>query len=103
MAVMSFDSVSDFVNYCIDHPEASNSVSPGGAASMLGVSRQRVHSLMSTGKLRAWVIYERGLPCDDPPGNWASFIYVSVDDIEARLAAPVNKGGRPRKDKSAAA
>ena len=48
-------------------------ISPGGAGILLGMSRQRIHVLMSEGTLRAWRWYER--PDSKPE------IEVSVRDL----------------------
>src|SRR4051794_29936530 len=49
-------------------------VSPGGAAAILGVSRQRVHDLLREGRFRAWAFYER-------PVDRAGYVEIAVRDI----------------------
>jgi hypothetical protein len=94
--VKKFGSMREFEAYWQDHPEVTDSVSPGGAASRLGVSRQRVYDMIKQGHLRAWMIYDCEVGgCYDVPGNRASFIFVSSPDIEAYLSVPKSKGGRP--------
>jgi excisionase family DNA binding protein len=53
-------------------------------ARRLGVSKQRVHQLIELGKLAGEKI---------PPTTWL----VVRSSVEARLAGPVPKGGRPPK------
>jgi len=106
--VTPFHSFQDFLDYCERNPAARNSVSPGGAASTLGCSRPFVYSLAQRGHLRAWTIYDRvagpaGSQGDfgkGPPVEQASFVFVSLDDVERYRDAPKNKGGRPRKAKA---
>jgi hypothetical protein len=92
-----FDSVDEFGAYVRDHPEALG-ISPGGAAARLGVGRQRVYDLIKAGKLRAWFVYDcQAGSCYDVPGNKASFVFVSAEDVERYGVTPRSKGGRPRK------
>lgn len=95
--IKRFTDVSDFLDYCQDHPEARDSVSPGGAANRLGVSRQRVYSLIRSGRLRAWLIFSKGAgPSRDTSlFNRASYIYVSSTDVDSYKNAPRSKGGFP--------
>lgn len=58
--------------------EHEGTISPGGAAAALGVTRQMVHKLIAQGKLRA-VVY-----CDRPGGK-AGYIEVSVRDVKERM------------------
>lgn len=99
--VKSFQSVSDFVDYCREHPEAQNSVSPGGAAAIIKCSRQYVYKLAQSGRLRAWTVYEKQSagyqgPNRTPPYEKATFVYVSAEDCETYVNSPKGKGGRPR-------
>ncbi len=63
-------------------------VSPGGAAALLGVSRQTIHTLLKRGELRAFRSDEeasRDLP------KW---VYIPLDDIYAygeRVGRPVRR------------
>jgi len=107
--VISFQSFQAFLDYCEDHPEAQDSVSPGGAASMLGCDRQFVYSLARRGKVRAWTVYDQDVgPAGPqgiggkPPQEKASFVFVCGDDLRDYLRQPKNKGGRPSKEKAAA-
>lgn len=54
------------------------------AAERLGVSRQMVLSLVKRGKLRA--------------DRLGSAVAVLEADVEARMKAPKDQGGRPRKE-----
>jgi hypothetical protein len=54
-----------------------DAVSPGGAASRLGISRQRVFQLIDAGQLDCWRVRESG----------SGFILVGVDSVKARLHA----------------
>lgn len=95
--VWKFGSVEAFHQYADSHPEARNSVSPGGAAVRLGVGRQRVYDLIEAGRLRAWMVYDCEVcGCYDVPGNRASYVYVSASDVEAYRVSP-RKVGRPQK------
>lgn len=95
--VWKFGSVEAFHKFADSHPEARNSVSPGGAASRLGVGRQRVYNLIGEGRLRAWMVYDCEVGgCFDVPGNRASYVYVSAADVEAYGASP-RKVGRPQR------
>jgi hypothetical protein len=99
----------DFFEYAREHPEAENSVSPGGAAAALKCDRPYVYRLVSKGKLRAWTIYDKnggsagyqGIN-DTPPNEKASVVLISWDDIRAYMASPKDKGGRPIKNQEAA-
>lgn len=102
--VKNFQSVSAFMDYCDEHPEARNSVSPGGAAAIIDCSRPYVYSLVQRGKLRAWTIYERDLgpagyqgPDNTPPNEKATYVYISFEDCQRYVLNPRQKGGRPRK------
>lgn len=63
-------------------------VSPGGAAALLGLSRQTIHTLCKRGELRAFRSTEeaaRDLP------KW---VYIPLDDIQAygdRVGRPVRR------------
>lgn len=82
---MVFKSNEEFGAYAVKHPEVFHSLSPGGAAAELNVSRQRVHDLFEGGKLRAWVIYEEHEGFQKIiGGRRASYIYISMDDVMAR-------------------
>ena len=45
-------------NECVRNVEGGT-ISPGGAAILLGVSRQMVHKLINTGRVRAWSYFYR--------------------------------------------
>lgn len=70
-------------------------ISPGGAASMLGVSRQRLYELIDLGRLRCF-------RTDDVRAKWGPFTlnegpkwaYIPLDDIE-HLAAELGRDLRP--------
>lgn len=87
-----------FSDFADSHPEAMDTVSPGGAAARLGVGRQRIYDLVKQGRLRAWMVYdcETG-GCFDVPGNRASYVFVSYPDVESYSATP-RRAGRPRKE-----
>jgi hypothetical protein len=61
-------------------------VSPGGAAGLLGLSRQTIHTLLKRGEMRAFRSDEevsRDLP------KW---VYIPLDDVEAygdRVGRPI--------------
>lgn len=94
--VMKFSSCDEYFKYVETHPETYKTVSPGGAASRLGITRQGVYQLIKRGKLRAWLVYdEEAGGCYDVPGNRASFVYISTEDIERYMSEPRDKGGRP--------
>jgi hypothetical protein len=95
--VMKFQSCDEFQAYVqAGHIEAIG-ISPGGAAWRLGVTRQRVYEMINQGHLRAWFVYDCEVgACCDVPGNKASYVYISADDVDAYLQAPKSKGGRPR-------
>ena len=102
--VRSFSSMKDFLDYARDHPEAENSVSPGGAAEALGCDRPYIYRLVSKGKLRAWTIYDKQAGSagyqgigNTPPNEKASYVMISFDDIQEYISSPKEKGGRPRK------
>ena len=50
-------------------------VSPGGAAAELGITRQGVHDLISRRKLRAWIYRRRA-------GNPATYIEIPWEDVK---------------------
>jgi len=54
-------------------------VSPGGAAALLGLSRQTIHTLLKRGELRAFRSDEQDELMRDRP-KW---VYIPLDDIEA--------------------
>jgi hypothetical protein len=65
-------------------------VSPGGAAGLLGLSRQTIHTLLKRGEMRAFRSDEevsRDLP------KW---VYIPLDDVEAYGA----RVGRPIRGRS---
>ena len=63
-------------------------VSPGGAAGLLGLSRQTIHTLLKRGEMRAFRSDEevsRDLP------KW---VYIPLDDVEAygeRVGRPIRR------------
>lgn len=71
-------------------------ISPGGAAAMLGLSRQRVHQLIEDGSLRCYRsgdVEERFGPFRMTGGvRWA---YVPLEDVE-KLRAADRRPGRGR-------
>lgn len=94
---MVFNSNEEFGAYAAKHPEVYRSVSPGGAAAELSLSRQRVHQLFEAGVIRAWVIYDKQAgPCDVPPGCRASYIYISWEDVEAYKVSYRKPGPKPK-------
>jgi|WetSurMetagenome_2_1015567.scaffolds.fasta_scaffold650089_1 hypothetical protein len=96
--VMKFNSSDEFRAYVESGHSEAIGYSPGGAAARLGVSRQRVYEMIEQGHLRAWFVYDCEVgPCLDVPGNKASFVYISADDVNAYLQAPKSRGGRPPK------
>jgi hypothetical protein len=95
-----FETPEEFRAYVQDHPEALG-ISPGGAAGRLGVTRQAIYDLIKRGKLRAWFVYDcEAGSCYDVPGNRASYVYVSQEDVAAHGAKPRDVGGRPRKEEA---
>jgi excisionase family DNA binding protein len=70
---MSYEdySQSQFYKAVLKSPEMFGP-SPGGAAGLLGVSRQRVHQLIDTGKLRAYRVD-------------GDYIYLNKIDLQNRL------------------
>lgn len=100
----SFRSVGEFHLYAIGHPEALESVSPGGAAGRLGVGRERVYQLIADGRLRAWFIFDQAEgECRDVPATRASYVYVSWSDVEAYASSPRRPGPKPKVQPQAAA
>ena len=51
-------------------------VSPGGAAALLGVSRQTIHTLLKRGQLRAF-------RSDEEEYDTPKWVYIPLDDIYA--------------------
>jgi hypothetical protein len=99
-----FSSVNEFHLYAIAHPEALNSYSPGGAAARLGVGRERVYQLIGDGRFRAWFIFDQGEgEAHDVPGNRASYVYVSAEDVHAYGANPRRPGVKPKEPSKAIA
>jgi hypothetical protein len=54
-------------------------VSPGGAAALLGLSRQTIHTLCKRGELRAFASDQKA----DGTYNTPRWVYIPLDDIEA--------------------
>ena len=54
-------------------------VSPGGAAALLGLSRQTIHTLCKRGELRAFRSDEN----DERMKHTPKWVYIPLDDIEA--------------------
>lgn len=54
-------------------------VSPGGAAGLLGLSRQTIHTLCKRGELRAF----RSDETDDHMRHTPKWVYIPLDDIYA--------------------
>lgn len=92
-----FGSMAEFVGHAQLHPAAKRAMSPGGASHLLGVSRQRVYEMVDQGHLRAWFVYEYGHSCFDVPGNRATYVFISEDDVRAYMGKEKSKGGRPKK------
>lgn len=62
-------------------------VSPGGAAALLGLSRQTIHTLCKRGELRAF-------RSDEQEHDLPSWVYIPLDDIHAygeRVGRPVRR------------
>jgi hypothetical protein len=60
-------------------------VSPGGAAALLGLSRQTIHTLLLRGEMRAF-------RSDEESHDIPKWVYIPLDDIEAygeRVGRPV--------------
>lgn len=97
--LMKFKSHDEWMDYLLAQSERLSVVSPGYVAGYLGVSRQRVYTLLRTGKLRGWLVYESadGACNDTSRHNTASYIYISSDDVERYRTSPKDKGGRPKK------
>jgi excisionase family DNA binding protein len=51
-------------------------VSPGGAAALLGVSRQTIHTLLKRGELRAF------RSDDEAYRDMPKWVYIPLDDVE---------------------
>jgi hypothetical protein len=65
-------------------------VSPGGAAALLGLSRQTIHTLLKRGELRAF----RSDEYDDQMRDTPKWVYIPLDDVEAygdRVGRPVRR------------
>ena len=54
-------------------------VSPGGAAALLGLSRQTIHTLCKRGELRAFASDVKA----EGTYNTPRWVYIPLDDIEA--------------------
>jgi hypothetical protein len=94
--VHRFWSSKAFDEYVRTHPEFEFGLSPGGAASRLGVSRQRVYQLMASGDLEHWLVYDLAEgPCPDFPKTAASFVFISEADVE-KLSSMDRRWGRNR-------
>jgi hypothetical protein len=48
-----FRTMAEWVTWCTDHPEWLASVSPGGAASRLGISRQAIMQAINENRIEA--------------------------------------------------
>ncbi len=62
-------------------------VSPGGAAALLGLSRQTIHTLLLRGEMRAF-------RSDEESHDVPKWVYIPLDDIEAygeRVGRPVRR------------
>lgn len=60
-------------------------VSPGGAAGLLGLSRQTIHTLCKRGELRAF-------RSDESDGQVPRWVYIPLEDVHAygdRVGRPV--------------
>jgi hypothetical protein len=96
--IVRFNSHAEFLEYLRDHPEVLDSVSPGGAANRLGVTRQAIHNMMKRGKVRAWIVYDKDISRAN--GYWItrpSTILIPNEDIERYKAESLNKPGRKPK------
>jgi len=69
-------------------------VSPGGAAGLLGLSRQTIHTLCKRGELRAF-------RSDEETRGGPHWVYIPIDDVRAygeRVGRPVRGRGRPKRN-----
>ena len=67
---------------------AGRLVSPGGAAALLGVSRQTIHTLLKRGELSAF------RSDDEAYRDMPKWVYIPLDDVEAygdRVGRPVRR------------
>ena len=65
-------------------------VSPGGAAALLGLSRQTIHTLCKRGELRAF----RSDELDELAKHTPKWVYIPLDDIYAygdKVGRPVRR------------
>src|SRR5437764_11414535 len=65
-------------------------VSPGGAAALLGLSRQTIHTLCKRGELRAYASDAKA----EGTYNTPRWVFIPLDDIEAygeRVGRPVRR------------
>lgn len=63
-------------------------VSPGGAAALLGLSRQTIHTLLKRGELRAFRSDEEG------HRDMSKWVYIPLDDVAAygeRVGRPIRQ------------
>lgn len=63
-------------------------ISPGGASSMLRVSRQRIHDLLASRKFETWIFYER-------LKGRAAYIEIKVNDLLAYALHAAKIKGQP--------
>lgn len=76
---------------------------------MLGCDRPYLYRLVGKGRFRAWTVYDQDVGSAGPQGigrkpphEKASYVFVSVDDVQRYMREPKDKGGRPRKEREAA-
>ena len=91
--IKKFYDEDEFREYLLANPEAIG-VSPGGAANLLGVTRQRLHQMIAQGLFRAWYLYEKEY---DRVLKRATCIYISKEDLQAYLETSTRARGRPKK------
>lgn len=84
-SVTVFNSISEFSEYIKLHPETLASLSPGGAAGRLGITRQAVHKLINRGKLKTWIVYDEEARKFEGLGKQPCIILISKEDIEKWL------------------
>jgi hypothetical protein len=68
-------------------------ISPGGAAALLGISRQRIHILIEKGRLRCYrseEVRERwGIFVTEPAAKWAYIPQADVYRLAGELGRPL--------------
>jgi hypothetical protein len=87
-----FPSFDEFTAYMGSLGAGFHPLSLGGAASRLGVTRQRIAGLQKQGKIRSVRVYDSAWDMDS--GARPAAVLVSGADVEAYAKAPKDKGGR---------